>query len=163
MGKRRARMALIRARRSSPRSPGGLLGPRSRAWAPPDAQALRATAASARESSPRPAAPVSAKTDQRQTRGLQSWPSSRRSGVKLTYPVSGRSFSRYGSVRYNNGMLGWVALHLADLDTVAGPYLQFSDRSLPIVTPARHPCIVPKHVQVLARWGYQRVRADSRG
>jgi hypothetical protein len=53
------------------------------AGAPPAAlKALRATAASAREPSPRPAAPAGRRNDQRQARELQERPSSRRSSVK---------------------------------------------------------------------------------
>ena len=58
--------------RSSRRSLGRPFGGTLRAWAPPAAlRPCRATAASARESSPRPAAPTQRRNDQRQARELQ--------------------------------------------------------------------------------------------
>jgi len=63
-------MALIRERRSFPPSPGGPSGERCAPGRRLPLLALPGTAASARESSPRPAAPAGRRDDQCQAREL---------------------------------------------------------------------------------------------
>jgi len=86
-------MTLTRTRRNSRRSPGEPSGGRCAPGRHLPLLALTGTAASARELSPRPAAPAGRRNDQRQARELQGRPSSRRSSMKpgkITYKGASR-------------------------------------------------------------------------